>query len=139
MLVLGLKIQYINPKTVSEPKGWTHTIKIEGLKSLVIISGQVAKNIEGEVVGEGNMEEQLRQAFKNLEANLDAVGASFKDVVKLNIYTTDMVAFRKALTEIGEDLPAGKLKDPPCQTWIEVKGLARPVYLIEIEAMAALE
>jgi len=137
--VFRLNIEYINPKTVSEPKGFTHTIKIDDLKSLVIISGQVSKNVEGEVVGEGDMEKQLRQAFKNLEANLDAVGASFKDVVKLNIYTTDMVGFRKTLSEIEKDLPIGKVKNPPCQTWIEVKGLARPVYLIEIEAMAALE
>ena len=134
-----LNIEYINPKTVSKPKGFTHTIKIDGLKNLVVISGQVAKNIEGEFVGEGDMEKQHRQAFKNLEANLDAVGASFKDVVKLNIYTTDMVGFRKTLSEIEKDLPIGKAKNPPCQTWIEVKGLARPVYLIEIEAMAALE
>ena len=138
-MVFRLNIQYVNPKTVFKPMGWTHSIKIEGLKSLVIISGQVSKNVDGEVVGEGDMEKQLRQALKNLEANLDAVGASFKDVVKMNIYTTDMVAFRKTLSEIGEDLPIGKVENPPCQTWIEVKGLARPVYLIEIEAMAALE
>ena len=138
-MVFRLNIQYINPKTVSKPKGFTHTIKIDGLKSLVIISGQVSKNVDGEVVGEGSMEKQLRQAFKNLEANLDAVGASFKDVIKLNVYTTDMVAFRKTLSEIGKDLPIGKVENPPCQTWIEVKGLARPVYLIEIEAIAAVE
>ena len=138
-MVFRLNIKYVNPKTVSKPTGYTHTIKIEGLKSLVMISGQVSKNVEGDVVGEGNMEKQLRLAFKNLEANLDAAGASFKDVVKLNIYTTDMVAFRRALSEIGKDLPVGKVENPPCQTWIEVKGLARPAYLIEIEAMAALE
>lgn len=129
-------MEYINPNSVSQPKGFTHTIKIKDVKNLLIISGQVAKNSQGEIVGKNDLSKQLLQVFKNLEANLKTAGASFKDVVKMNIYTVDMPTFRKALTENWNDLPMAHLNKPPCQTWIEVKGLARPTYLIEIDAIA---
>lgn len=131
-----MNIEYINPSGVSKPKGFTHTIRISDIKNLLIISGQVAKNSQGEVIGKNDLSKQLIQVFKNIEANLKAAGVSFKDVVKMNIYTVDMPAFRKALTENWNDLPIANLNNAPCQTWIEVKGLARPTYLIEIDAIA---
>jgi enamine deaminase RidA (YjgF/YER057c/UK114 family) len=84
----------------------------------------------------GDLEAQTRQVYSNLLAILKSQGASFKDVVKLNTYSTQPEKIgitRKVRTGfIGGD-------NPTASTFIGVTALADPAFLIEIEAVAVLE
>src|SRR5205823_8202070 len=77
------KVKRTNPPTLSKPTGYTHVVEATGGKT-VYISGQIAFDTEGKIVGEGDMKAQVEQVFKNLQAALSAAGATFKDVVKMN-------------------------------------------------------
>src|SRR5438270_555848 len=126
-------IKRTNPPTLSKPTGYTHVVEATGGKT-VYISGQIAFDKEGKVVGEGDMKAQAEQVFKNLQAALSAAGATFKDVVKMNTYTTDMTQVQ-AIRDVraryfGETTPASTL--------VQVVHLARPEFLLEIEVIAVV-
>ena len=133
-----MDVDKINPKTVySMPEVYTQTVRIKDISSLVMISGQVAIDINGDVVGVGDIEIQLEQVYKNLKANLEAVGASFTDVIKINTYMLDIDGGMKALSRVRKKYFGDEI--PPASTLVEVKRLARPEFLVEIEAIAAVE
>ena len=58
---------------------------------MIYISGQVALDASGNIVGRGDYRAQLQQVFANLKTALEAAGAGFKNVVKLNYYIVDTV------------------------------------------------
>jgi enamine deaminase RidA (YjgF/YER057c/UK114 family) len=97
------------------------------------VSGQVAYNKDGELMGNGDIVAQTRQVFENLKTALAALDASFSDVIKLNYYAVDA----SRLSEIRE-VRNDYLAAPPASTFVVVKGLVRPELLIEIEAIVAL-
>jgi enamine deaminase RidA (YjgF/YER057c/UK114 family) len=105
----------------------------------VYISGQVALNERGEVVGDGDLEAQLRQVYENLKAALAAAGATFADVVKQTTYVVNFDAARDRPV-IGrvrsQYLPA---TNPPASTLVGVQALANPALLVEVEAIAVVE
>src|SRR5205823_14473822 len=76
------QIKRTNPPALSKPTGYTHVVEASGGKT-VYISGQIALDKDGNVVGQGDMKAQAEQVFKNLQAALAAAGATFKDVVKM--------------------------------------------------------
>ena len=126
-------IRRTNPPTLSKPTGYTHVVEATAGKT-VYISGQIAFDNEGKLVGEGDMKAQAEQVFKNLQAALSAAGATFKDVVKMNTYVTDMSQVQ-AIRDIrgryfGETTPASTL--------VQVVHLARPELMVEIEVIAVV-
>ena len=80
--------------------GYTHVVM--GLGRLIAISGQVALDEQGALVGAGGPEAQARQVFENLRRCLAAAGASFSDVIKLTYYVTD-VAHLPAIRAVRTD------------------------------------
>lgn len=129
-----MKINRINPPNLPVPDGpFSQMVSAEGNRWL-FISGQVAVDERGEVMGKGDITVQTTQALENLKKALSAEGAAFSQVAKVTVYLTDM-AHRQAVAEVrsayfGEALPASTL--------VEVKALAHPDFLIEIEAIAIL-
>src|SRR5438309_8800576 len=127
------QIKRTNPPELSKPTGYTHVVEAAGGKT-VYISGQIALDKDGKVVGPGDMKAQAEQVFKNLQAALAAAGASFKDVVKMNTYTTDM-----AQVQAIRDVRARYFSDvTPASTLVQVVHLARPEFLLEIEVVAVV-
>lgn len=102
-------------------------------KDLVFVSGQVALDANGNVVGAGDMKAQAHQALLNLKAILAAGGATLADVVKLTVYVTDMSRFAEVQAVRGEFWAGMPL---PASTALEVKQLIRKEFLVEIEAIA---
>src|SRR2546425_12138897 len=104
------KITRTNPPALSKPTGYTHVVEASGGKT-VYVSGQIALDKDGKVVGEGDMKAQAEQVFKNLQAALAAAGATFKDVVKMNTYTTDISQVQAVrdgrARHLGRETPAG--------------------------------
>jgi 2-iminobutanoate/2-iminopropanoate deaminase len=127
-------IKRTNPPTLSAPTGYTHVVEVSGPVKTIYISGQIAFDRSGALVGPGDMKAQAEQVFKNLEAALTVAGAKFSDVVKMNMYTTDMSqiqAIRDVRTKyFGSATPASTL--------VQVVQLARPELMLEVEVVAAV-
>ena len=133
-IVAFAQIKRINPAPLSKPTGYTHVVEVTGPAKMVYISGQIAFDKDGAVVGPGDMKAQAEQVFKNLQAALGAAGAKFSDVVKMNTFITDM-SQAPAVREVraryfGETTPASTL--------VQVAGLVRPELLLEIEVVAVV-
>lgn len=130
--------EIFSPATLPPPTGYSHVAKVNR-GTLVYIAGQVSADASGKLVGEGNLEAQVEQVFKNLKLALDAAGATMADIVKLNTYLVAEVS--------QDDLPKMRaIRDrylnkekPPASTLVVVSRLARPGWLIEIEVVAAID
>jgi enamine deaminase RidA (YjgF/YER057c/UK114 family) len=127
-------LQFINPPTMSTPPGYTHVVEITGGRS-VYIAGQIAIDRAGKLVGQDDFRAQAEQVFENLKAALEAVGADFTHVVKLNIYVVDMTNL-PILREVRDRYV--NMQHPPASTAVEVRKLAFDVLLLEIDAVASL-
>ena len=101
---------------------------------LLYISGQVARDTDGNVVGKGDMRTQARQVFQNLRQVLQAAGGDFKDLMKITTYITNIEDF-PAVVEVRSAVFQGEL---PASTLIVVKSLFNPDFLIEVEGVAAI-
>ncbi len=98
------------------------------------VSGLVATNEAGEVIGAGDVVEQTRQIFRNLKAILDAAGAKPADVAKVTIFMRD-VAQRPLINPIRQEFFG---PHRPASTLVEISRLVRDDLLLEIEAVAQL-
>jgi len=125
---------YITPPELPTPTVYTHAVRT---RDLVFISGQCGLDAERRVVGPGDVEAQTRQALANIGRLLEASGASWSDVVKLNFYLIDMRQIGR-VRDIRGELFAGLGLQPPAATTVGVTALAVEGALIEIEAIAAL-
>ena len=126
-------IERMNPKDLATPTGYSHVVSARGGKT-IYISGQVAFDANGQLVGKGDLAAQTKQVFDNLAVALKAAGASFANVVKTNYYMRDagQVAVVRDIRSryFGKELPASTL--------VEVPRLANPDFLIEIEVIAVV-
>src|SRR5260370_29952266 len=133
-VVAFAQVNRANPPTISKPTGYTHIVEVTGPGKTIYISGQIALDKDGKVVGAGNMKAQAEQVFKNLQAALDAAGAKFSDVVKMNTYITDMEqapAVREVRARYFGDTA-------PASTLVQLVHLPRPEFMLEIEVIAAV-
>jgi enamine deaminase RidA (YjgF/YER057c/UK114 family) len=133
---VAAKTRFINPEALTKPPTYTQVVEVTAPGRLVYISGQLGSDRNGNVVGEaGDFRTQAVQVFDNLKAALAAVGASFKDVVKINSYLAD-IDDMPILREVRASyLNAGAL---PASTSLAVSGFARPSALLEVEVVAVL-
>ena len=122
-------IERINPAGMTQPTAYTHVVRHE---NLLFIAGQVSTDGDGNVIGEGDMRAQVRQVHENLKAVLASQGADFGNVTKITIYTTDIDAY----IETGDVRREYWTEGAPASTLVQLERLARPVILVEIEAMA---
>ena len=111
-----------------------HYIRVDNPKSLIFLSGQLARDARGNLVGKGDMAEQTRQCIRNMRTVLEAAGGTLDDIVSIVVYTTDMRAF-KEIVAAREEFFVAKL---PTSTIVEVSHLADPGLMIEFQATAAL-
>lgn len=121
------------PDGIAPSPAYTHVVT--GAGRLVAVSGQIATDAGGAVVGVGDPAAQARQVFGNLGRCLAAAGATFDDVVKMTWFVTDislMPLFRTVRAEfIGDDrLPAASA--------VQVAALIRPELVLEVEALAVV-
>ena len=125
-----------NPDTVAAPMGtYSHAVRVEtGDAVWIHVSGQIAIDAEGNLVGPGDLRAQTRQVFENLKAILEANGATFADAVRIGTYLTtleDLAGMREVRSEY---LTA----EPPASTAVQVVALVVPEALIEIDLVAVV-
>jgi len=99
------------------------------------VSGSLAADENGRLVAPGDMAGQMRAAYANIRKTLAAHGASFDEVVKETIYTTDMDALLKASDVRFEYYDKERL---PTTSWVQVQRLIDPGFLVQIEVVAEL-
>ncbi|MFI5736268.1 RidA family protein [Kribbella sp. NPDC051587] len=127
------KLEYPQPEGVAPGNGYSHVVT--GAGQWVAIAGQVALDADGNLVGEGDLEAQTRQVFANLDAALKAAGATWANVVKLNLFLTDITGL-PAIRQVRDQYV--DTANPPASTAVQVVGLFRPEALVEIEAYAVI-
>jgi enamine deaminase RidA (YjgF/YER057c/UK114 family) len=113
---------------------YTHVVVAQS-QSLVFISGQLARDKSGNIVGPRDMRAQIKQVGENIRAALEAVGATLDDLVKTTTFVTDIDEFFRHV-DVRHDYLGVAL---PASTTIEVRRLSHPDLMVEIEAIAVLD
>ncbi|SDO95405.1 RidA family protein [Afipia sp. GAS231] len=130
--------EIFSPATLPPPVGYSHVAKVNQ-GTLIYLAGQVSSDASGKLVGEGNFEAQAEQVFRNLKLGLEAAGATMADIVKMNVYIVaevDQAEVPKLRAVRDRHVNTAK---PPASTLLFVTRLARPGWLLEIEAVAAID
>jgi enamine deaminase RidA (YjgF/YER057c/UK114 family) len=131
-----MTVRFSNPSTMPPPRGYTMVVEATGPGRTLYIAGQLGMTAQGQFAGApGDFRAQCTQCFENLKAALASAGASFKDVVKITNFFTDM-ANLPVFFEVRDRFV--NTKAPPASTAIEISKLARDGALFEIEAIAVL-
>ncbi|TMJ18050.1 MAG: RidA family protein [Alphaproteobacteria bacterium] len=130
--------EFISPKTLIPPAGYSHIAKVNR-GTIVYLAGQVSSDASGRLIGEGNFEAQVEQVFRNLKIAVEAAGGTMANIVKLNIYLVAAVGQAEVPKLRAIRNRYVNVENPPASTLVVVSRLAQPGWLIEIEAVAALE
>jgi enamine deaminase RidA (YjgF/YER057c/UK114 family) len=128
-----LKLTLDNPTTVPAPVGpFTHVARVDG--TLLVLSGQIAVDDAGELVGPGDVTAQAERIFELIGGILKAHGADFGSVAHIRTFMTNL-----------DDLPGYGVvrrrlfpQTPPASTTVEVSRLFRPGALLEVEVTAVI-
>jgi enamine deaminase RidA (YjgF/YER057c/UK114 family) len=124
--------QILDLKSVHPTRGYSHASRAG---NLLFIAGQIAKDREGNLIGRGDIEAQARQVYRNLVAILNEAGGGLSHIVKMTTFLTHPAyidGYRAARDEV---FPA----PPPPNTLVICQSLFSPEFLIEVEAIAALD
>lgn len=127
-------VKFVNPPTLPRPAGYSHLVESTGGRT-VYISGQVALDSAGNLVGKDDLRGQARQVFLNLRAALEAVGTNFDSVVKLTYYLLDISQIG-TVREVRDQFV--NTTHPPASSAVEVRRLVRDEFLIEVDAVAVV-
>lgn len=130
--------EIFSPATLLPPAGYSHIAKVSR-STLVYIAGQVSSDASGKLIGEGNFEAQVEQVFSNLKIAVEAAGGTMADIVKLNIYLVAEIDHSEVPKLRAIRDRHVNTAQPPASTLVFVSRLARPGWLVEIEAVAAID
>jgi enamine deaminase RidA (YjgF/YER057c/UK114 family) len=128
----------VNPPTLAKAVGYSHGFEAQGGKTLYL-SGQVATDTTGTVVGKGDLVAQFRQVCENLKALLLARGGQMSDIVKLTMYVLSKDDYKANAKDIGLVYREYFGRHFPAMTLVEVKGLYDDDCAIEIEGVAVVD
>jgi len=132
-------VRIFNPETMAKPTAGDSQVAEISDGRMVFIAGQVALDRSGNLVGKDDFRAQVGQVFENLKAAVEAAGGTFDNVVKLNYYCAENVdpAQISILREIRDKYV--NTTNPPTSTFVVVKRLVRPEWLIEVDAVAVVK
>lgn len=131
-----MQTRFVNPSDLCPTFGWTHVATVSG-GTTVYVSGQVSVDERGNVVGAGDLRAQALQSFRNVTRALAAVGATWSDVVKTNLYVVGLKPEHvPVIREVRSQFVSHDR--PPVSTLVGVSALVGADWLIEIEAVAVI-
>ncbi len=133
-----MKKEFLNPKGLFSSPAFSQVATVTAAGKTIFVSGQVALDEKGELVGRGDIRAQTRKVFENMKLALAAAGAGFDDVIKLTYY---IVGYRPELLAPIREVRSEYLSktQPPSSTLIGVEKLFLDDVLIEVDAIAVLE
>ncbi|MBA0053961.1 RidA family protein [Streptomyces sp. AJS327] len=134
-----MPVTLINPEGLPQPEVYRQLSVATG-SQLVFLAGQVARDADGQPVGEGDFAAQVEQCYLNVATALASVGGSFDDVAKLTVYVVDWTPEKMPLLGEGVSRAAERLGVDPAKpiTLLGVTALGEPDLLVEVEATAVL-
>ena len=112
---------------------YSHVVVANG-RRMIFVAGQLARDRHGNTVGKGDMAAQIRQVGENVKAALAAAGATLDDIVKTSTFVTDIEEFFKHV-----DVRSAYFRALPTSTTVEVRRLAHPDFMVEIEVVAVTD
>jgi reactive intermediate/imine deaminase len=126
----------MNPSTIPAPLGtYSHAVRVETAEVVwLFVSGQVAVDDDGELVGAGDLRAQTERVFENLSRVLEANGAGWEHVVKLQSYFTTLEDVAGSREVRARYLP----EEPPASTAVQVVALLLPGAMLEVDVVAAI-
>ena len=131
--------EFINPNEglKSVPRGYSHVVKIRNPGAFVFIAGQGPVDVDLNLVGAGDIEAQTRATFENIERNLKAAGARFSDVVKMQVFLSDIETQQWPVRNVRAKFI--EVENPSVSTMIQVSKFAIEGMMIEIDVIAVIE
>lgn len=135
-----MAVELVNPDGLPKPEMYRQLSIATGSK-LVFLAGQVARDAEGNPVGEGDLAAQVEQAYLNVGTAMAGIGGSFDDVAKLTVYVVDWSPDKMPLLGEGVARAAAKLGVDPVKpiTLLGIAALGEPDLLVEVEATAIID
>jgi len=130
--------EFINPEGLASPRGYTQVVTAPGGK-LVFVSGQVALDAAGKLVGPGDLRAQATKTYENLITALRAAGARPDDVLKMTVYVVNYKPEHLAVIREVRGRSFPREDRMPASTLVGVQALAFEGLLIEVEAIAVVE
>jgi 2-iminobutanoate/2-iminopropanoate deaminase len=129
----NIKPEGLPPRIRNGQEMFPHVVSVEGSR-MIYVSGQLAWDETGAMVGHDDMAAQFLQIKRNIEVALGAAGAEISDIVKATTYVTDMDAFMDSIDARQE------LFGPafPASTTVEIRRLAHPGMMVEIDVIAVV-
>jgi enamine deaminase RidA (YjgF/YER057c/UK114 family) len=127
-----------SPRTLPPPTGYSQMAEVTSGK-IVMIAGQVAHDLQANIVGENDFAAQVEQVFKNVDAAVRAAGGTFRNIVKLNNYCIDSVPAEQIAAYRTVRDRYFDMAHPPTSTFVYVSRLVRPNWLFEMDAMAVID
>jgi enamine deaminase RidA (YjgF/YER057c/UK114 family) len=125
------RVNYSSGAKWEDIVGYSRAVKVG---STIEVTGTVAINDQGEIVGKDNAYEQTKFVIEKIQKVLIRAGASLKDVVRTRMFVTDISKWEEYGKAHGEFFKEIK----PCTSMIEISALIDPDYMIEIEATAVV-
>jgi enamine deaminase RidA (YjgF/YER057c/UK114 family) len=129
------ELSHLNPDGLFKPSSFTQIVIAEGDRT-VYISGQTARDDNGNIVASGDVRKQADQVFENLRAAVAAAGGSMASVAKITTFVVGLKPEDRVW--IGE-MVKKHFPRPPAHTLVGISALAAPELLIEVEAIAVLD
>ena len=126
--------EIVNPTQIHPPPGYSHIAKATGAR-LAFVAGQASIDREFNIVGVGDLEAQTHQVMTNLNHALDELEATWEDVVRAAVYTTEPAEYETIGRAMTEGMGGAV---PPAQVLVGITSLALPELLIEIELVVSL-
>jgi len=125
-------IERIQPEGLPESTLYSPVVRTG---NTIYVAGQVGQDADGNVVGPGDIRAQADQVIANLRTALASAGAGLEHIVRITIYLTD-ARYRDVLRDVTREYFGAAL---PASTLLVVAALARPEFLLEIDAIASLD
>jgi enamine deaminase RidA (YjgF/YER057c/UK114 family) len=129
-------VRHINPDTLSKNPAFTNVVVVTGAAKTIYIGGQDSVDANGNIVGIGDIGAQTEQVLKNIQAALAAAGAGLEHVIKWNLYLVQGQPLQPGFEAAMQAW--GSRPNPPAITMAYVSGLARPEFLLEMDAIAVV-
>jgi 2-iminobutanoate/2-iminopropanoate deaminase len=127
-------LRFVQPEVIYKTATYTHVVEIVGPGRLIYTSGEQGRDRNGDLPTD--IRAQSIQLLENIKAALAAVGATFDNVIKLNVYMLDLRKHQPIWSEVKQQYV--NKSSPPASTTVQVSALTREGALLEVEAVAAL-
>ena len=129
-------VRFVNPSAVVTPKGYSASVQVDlGTARMLLISGQVPLDKQGGLVGKGDFGKQVEQVFTNIQGIIQEAGGSIDNLVKINVYVTDMSQLQ-VFRDVRDKFV--NRQHPPASTLVQVVKLFRDDVMVEIDATAVI-